>query len=156
LELNPGVVGDHEPDLTTARRIGAYTHHISGVISFRTTQAERRALRAEAQSRGFGYVSDLVRHKLGLPLGSLETAPIPAMDAIDRDVEHAAVARALHVMIDRLDTHSRQLTAIAKHVGAPRESERAGRSDVPVNIGWQPQESRPSNGAVELPPGFYR
>lgn len=129
---------------------------MSGVISFRTTQAERRALRSEAQARGFEYVSDLVRHKLGLPLGSLDTAPIPAMDAIDQDVENAAVARALHVMIDRIDTQTRQLTAIAKHVGAPREPERAGRSDVPVNTGWQPQERRPSDAKVELPPGFSR
>jgi hypothetical protein len=91
------------------------------IISFRLDKAEMRAIRAEASARGFTYISELVREKMGLQPGVGRTAPSPAMERIDAEVHDPVVAGVLRELVDRSDMMIRVINGVARHVGVPRE-----------------------------------
>ena len=103
------------------------------VISFRLDKKELAAIRQECQARGYVYVSELVREKLGLQPGEGRTAPSPLMEKIDSEVRDPVVAAILREHTDRLDQIIRMENAVAKQVGVPKDLAAFTAQKAPAN-----------------------
>jgi hypothetical protein len=105
-----------------------------GIISFRVDKAEMRNIRQEASARGFVYVSELVREKMGLPPGSGKTAASPMMEKIDLELDREVIQGVLRELVERSDQLIRMTNAIGRHVGAPKASEEYTAQVAPAKV----------------------
>jgi hypothetical protein len=127
---------------------------MAGMISIRTTKAERDTIKTWCKQRGVATMSELIRIQLGFEPG-LEEAGTRPLDSIQELESVEGCFRVLCNLVDRFDDQRVLVNKIARKVGVQMPGK-----DLDVSANYSeyrsPKVNPPKEGTLPVAEGFDR